>query len=368
MMKVLILTAKFGNGHISAAKAIETQILQHNPQAEVVTVDLMPYIYPHSYPVIYTGFNYLVNTRPSVYNTMAKIDSVTCRFPWRQRVRHGLAIQQLVEQHHPDLIISTWLMSSKYVSSYKKYFCSDIPFVTCITDIGAYPEWIADYTDAYLVGSDYTAGVLKKYGVDPESIYVGGIPVNPVFDEIHHKAEPSATKNILIMGGGLGLLPGIDTLLSKLHSNPKFRITVIAGHNEELYHHIQRVYPEIRAVGFTDQVPKYMQEADLILTKAGGLTLSEAIHSETPIFVLDPFFQHEKENAEYIEREQIGGIVKCDDSEGISEFVNEISSTPLIQSARKNMHAIHEQYRGNEILSIMSDLSLTDAPQARLEA
>ena len=102
----------------------------------------------------------------------------------------------------------------------------------------------------------------------------------------------------------------------------------------------------------------YMQNADLILTKAGGLTLSEAIHSETPIFVLDPFFQHERENAEYIQREQIGGIIESGSSAGIREFVDEISSTPLIQDAGKNMHRIREKYRGNEINSIMDDLRL----------
>lgn len=357
-MKILILTAKFGNGHISAANAVRMQILQQYPQAEVAVVDLMPYIYPHTYPVIYTGFNYLVNSRPEIYNTLAKVDTLTCRFPWRTQVRHGLPIYQLIAQYNPDLIISTWLMTSKYVSSYKKYFHSRIPFITCITDIGAYPEWIADYTDAYLVGSEYTANTLKKAGVSPRSIYVGGIPVNPCFEKIHHEAPAPWKKKILVMGGGLGILPGIDRLLQELESRPEFQVTVITGHNQELYRHLKKTYPRIQAVGFTDTVAQYMQDADLIVTKAGGLTLSEAIHSETPIFVLDPFFQHERENAEYIEKENIGGIVKSDDTKGIQDFVEEISSTSFIENARINMHKIRVQYRGNEIDSILDDLRL----------
>ena len=357
-MKILILTAKFGQGHVSASRAIRAQIVRQHPEAEIHIVDLMPYIYPHSYPLIYTGFNYLVNSRPGIYNSLAKIDALTCQFPWRTRVRHGLAIQQLVTQYNPDLILSTWLMSSKYVSSYKKYFHSKIPFVTCITDIGAYPEWIADYTDAYLVGSEYTAETLRKSGVNPRIIYVGGIPVNPQFEQTGHTDPSSGTKNILVMGGGLGILPGIDALLHALQERPEFRVTVITGHNRELYRHLKQTYPGIQVIGFTDQVPMYMQNADLILTKAGGLTLSEAIHSETPIFVLDPFFQHERENAEYIQREQIGGIIESGSSAGIREFVDEISSTPLIQDAGKNMHRIREKYRGNEINSIMDDLRL----------
>ena len=202
-MKILILTAKFGNGHISAANAVRMQILQQHPQAEVAVVDLMPYIYPHAYPLIYTGFNYLVNSRPQIYNTLAKVDTLTCRFPWRTQVRHGLPIYQLIAQYNPDLIISTWLMTSKYVSSYKKYFHKSIPFITCITDIGAYPEWIADYTDAYLVGSEYTANTLVKAGVNPKSIYVGGIPVNPCFEKIHHDAPAPWTKDT-----GHGRRPG----------------------------------------------------------------------------------------------------------------------------------------------------------------
>lgn len=355
-MNILILTAKFGNGHISAANAVRTQILQHHPQAEIHVVDLMPYIYPHAYPLIYTGFNYLVNSRPGIYNSLAKIDALTCHLPWKTRMRHGLAIQQLVTKYHPDLILSTWLMSSKYVSSYKKYFHSDIPFITCITDIGAYPEWIADYTDAYLVGSEYTAETLRKYGVNPRRIYVGGIPVNPRFDQLSCRQSSSETKNILVMGGGLGILPGIDALLSAMQRMPEFSVTVITGHNRELCSHIKQTYPRIQAVGFTDQVPQYMQKADLILTKAGGLTLSEAIHSETPIFVLDPFFQHERENAAYIRREQIGGIIESSSEEGVQEFIRDISSTSLIRRAGKNMHRIREAYRGNEINSIMDDL------------
>lgn len=131
-MKILILTAKFGNGHISAANAVRAQILRDHPHAEIHIIDLLPYIYPRTYPLIYKGFNYLVNFRPGIYNSLAKIDALTCQFPWRTRARHGIAIQQLVTQYHPDMIISTWLMSSKYVNAYKKHFHSSIPFVTSI--------------------------------------------------------------------------------------------------------------------------------------------------------------------------------------------------------------------------------------------
>lgn len=84
------------------------------------------------------------------------------------------------------------------------------------------------------------------------------------------------------MGGGLGLLPSSEALLRTLNSQEEIEATVICGHNEKMLAMVREKYPAIAAVGYTDQVDKYMGEADLLVTKAGGLTTFEAIAAGTP--------------------------------------------------------------------------------------
>ena len=116
-------------------------------------------------------------------------------------------------------------------------------------------------------------------------------------------------RELLVMGGGLGLIPHADTLLSALVATPNLHVTVITGKNEALRRELQQAYPSFTVLGYTDRVAEYMAKADLLLTKAGGITTFEAIHAGTPLCLLRPFLMQEEANARYVEQHGFGTVL-----------------------------------------------------------
>lgn len=107
----------------------------------------------------------------------------------------------------------------------------------------------------------------------------------------------------------LGLIPHADTLLSALVATPNLHVTVITGKNEALRRELQQAYPSFTVLGYTDRVAEYMAKADLLLTKAGGITTFEAIHAGTPLCLLRPFLMQEEANARYVEQHGFGTVL-----------------------------------------------------------
>lgn len=107
----------------------------------------------------------------------------------------------------------------------------------------------------------------------------------------------------------MGLIPHADTLLSALVATPNLHVTVITGKNEALRRELQQAYPSFTVLGYTDRVAEYMAKADLLLTKAGGITTFEAIHAGTPLCLLRPFLMQEEANARYVEQHGFGTVL-----------------------------------------------------------
>ncbi len=351
-MNILILTATFGNGHDSAAKAIKSQISNRRKDANVEVVDIMSYLFPYVYKGIYTGFNYVVRNNVKLFDMMIRADYLSSRFPWREDMTNSFALKRIVNKYNPDLIICTWPMGCRYISAYKSRYEDPVPFVTCITDVAVHPEWITKESDYYLVASKESEAVLISKGVSRDKIISCGIPVAPAFKKLHSDRSACGKKRVLIMGGGLGLIPGIDSLLGALRQQDNCHVTVIAGKNEELRDYLLRAYPDVETLGFTQNVAEYMKKADAVFTKAGGMTLFEAIGTETPIFVFDPLIWNEKINAEYIQDSGIGRILRTERMGWVEEFIEYISSEDTLEYMKRNIRDIKSSMDSEAIEAI----------------
>ena len=162
------------------------------------------------------------------------------------------------------------------------------------------------------------------------------------------------------MGGGLGFMPDVDDILRVISALPEVHATVVTGRNEKLRHELEARYADeacgIEILGYTDDIPRCMETADVIVTKPGGITMFESIQSELPMFVMDPYFEQEKANAAYIEREQIGKVVREHGQDCSREFERFLSDTRSHQRMKENMHGIKESIRGGGIDRVMDEL------------
>ena len=340
-MNILILTGRFGMGHVKAAEAIREQIYRENPDSRVETVDFIDYMFPTLSRGIYKGFNFLVSRCSGLYNALNKAAGKNSGVP--MKLTFTKRIDKLIATHQPDVIVVAFPVCSQYISSYKRMRRCNIPLYTYITDITAHDEWIAPGTDRYFVGDITTKNALLSKGVSEDKIVISGIPVRECFYQEYRKKD-NTRKEILIMGGGLGLIPSSENFLRKISVRRDIKLTVITGKNERLRAELSEKFPHAEIVGYTDKVHEYMKRADLVVTKAGGITTFEAIASKTPLYVIKPFLEQEFGNAQYIEGHNIGRVLWDTDADEAEDILSLIENRTLLSSMRENMAAIAENF------------------------
>ena len=158
-------------------------------------------------------------------------------------------------------------------------------------------------------------------------------------------------KEVLIMGGGLGLLPKSEDFYESLNQIPDVHVTIITGHNQKLCKRLQGRWENIQVIGYTNQVWEYMWRADLIVTKPGGITLFETIFARVPILTWPPTLQQEKGNARWLTEEGIGWVAgKKNCADEIREI---LSDEGRLAGARYRMDRLREQMRAESINGVM---------------
>ena len=230
-MKVLVVSGRFGMGHEMAANAICEQFRKLDKDTEIVKKDLLEELYPHISKLIFGGFRLMVEHCHGIYNFIYKM-SGKMKVEMQPR---GAAIykklKKILEKEQPDVIVCTHPMCVKAIASYKEKTGLSTPLVTCITDISMHPEWKADQTDLYLAPTREIKEHLICEGTKAENILVTGIPVRQQFLNMdrNHLENEKKVRKVLVMGGGLGLMPDLRRLLGKLHSMQSVQTIVITG-------------------------------------------------------------------------------------------------------------------------------------------
>lgn len=363
-MRILILTGKFGMGHWSASQSLRQQLLRAFPGAEVEVLDLVAQAMPNASDAMYKCFNLLVTRGSGLFNLYYKLTRDLPADTWT--LLDDLFLDELsglMVEKSPDAVIATHPLCARMVSRWKGATGSRLPLITCVTDLSSHSEWIHRYTDCYLVGSNDIREKLAAKGVERESICVTGIPVRCEFKRPVVR-RPGRTRQLLIMGGGLGLLPRKDSFYEALDALPGVHTTIITGRNQKLYDRLAGRYPHIQVLGFTDRVYDYMARADLVLTKPGGITLFETIFSELPILAWEPFLQQERENARFLTRHQIGRIAPKEPEACLEAIARLLADDAALERMGRNMRRLKGQLEVQSLERLMAALAVDAGKEA----
>jgi UDP-N-acetylglucosamine:LPS N-acetylglucosamine transferase len=355
-MNILILTGKFGMGHWSASQSLRQQLLHNFPDAKVEVEDFLTFAVPNLADAMYKGFNLVVTHGSHLFNMYYKLTAMG--HPDARPPFEGLLLDKMTEllhQHRPDAVIATHPLCAQVVSLLKEKagvkgkYGLDLPLITCVTDVSSHPEWINQNTDCYMVPSREIREQLIQKGVDPEVICVTGIPVREEFHKI--QSGKGEKRELLIMGGGLGLLPKSADFYESLNAIPDTHTTIITGRNEKLYHRLHGRWENIQVIGYTSQVWEYMAKADLIVTKPGGITLFETIFAQVPILTWPPELQQERGNARWLEEEGIGWIAEKKNC--ACEIQEILMDDKRLFGAQMRMGRLKEQMKAESLNGLM---------------
>ena len=351
-MEILILTGKFGMGHWSAALSIQEQLEREGHQAQVV--DFFAYALPETAPALYRGFNLLVTYGGGIYNLFHRMKrNAEGEVPLASQFTRRLA--GLLAVTRPDVVVSTHPVCSGVVARYKAERTSALPLVTCVTDITSHSEWIHPGTDRYLVAGEDVKTALVRKGVDAERVTVTGIPVRAQFSsELRRMDGP---RQLLIMGGGLGLMPRKDSFYEALNALPGVHTTILTGKYQKLYDRLAGKYENIEVVAFTDRVYEYMGRAHLMLSKPGGITTFEAIAAQLPMLAWEPFLEQERENARFLVAHGLGRVVPKDEEDCLAAIRACIHDDVLLERMSAAMGEMNTALRRQAIGLVIRQLA-----------
>ena len=201
----------------------------------------------------------------------------------------------------------------------------NVALVTVVTDYAVHSQWIHPGVDLYIVGCKHVFEGLVARGIDPHSIRITGIPVSPKFDleldrqEVLKKLDLSPKRlTVLVMGGAYGVLGGAKSVCRML-SDTTFPVQsiVVCGPDEKLYKSLDPYMEEgnnrVARFGYVKNVEELMSASDIIITKAGGLTVSEALTKRVPLVIFRPIPGQEEENAIYLEAIGAGRVANTEE-------------------------------------------------------
>lgn len=319
MKKVLIVYATAGIGHKKAAIAVKAALDEIAPKgASVTMIDSLDYTNAFFKWSYLESYLMMVGKLPTLWGLSyyftdnRVVDLVVSKLRRFNNWLNSFRLVNYIKKTAPDVIISTHFFASEVIADMKGSGKFRGSLVTVITDYRVHAWWVNRPTDVYVVGAESVRSELVKRGIDSATIKVLGIPVEPIFSK---KLDTDAVRNkagldkdipvILVMSGGFGVGPieGITKVLEGL-SRP-VQAVAICGHNEKLAISLQensRSFKKVnlKVLGFVNNVYEYMSVADILISKSGGITVSEAMAEELPMVVISPIIGQETANCDFL--------------------------------------------------------------------
>jgi len=309
------LSAAVGVGHTAAAQAVGAALARLDSSVETQTVDSYKYAASIFSKVVADGYIGMVKTVPQVYSFIYDRAERATHVPaFRRFVSQYTAanLRRLVEERRPDLVVCTHAFPCGVMSEYKLQFDPDLPVVGIVTDFVVHPFWIYTNIDAYAVATPEIRHTLIARGVATDRVLVSGIPIDLRFAQPRDTVDalrvaldlPRDRRIVLIMGGGVGIGP-LDTIMRALKTiDIPLAAAVIVGRNRKLQQRVvaaaeHTAYP-LRVLGFVHNVFDYMHASDVLVSKPGGLTSSEALAALIPMILVKPLPGQEQRNTRYL--------------------------------------------------------------------
>jgi processive 1,2-diacylglycerol beta-glucosyltransferase len=357
MARLLMLSASAGAGHNRAAEALHESARAFCPGVESAWLDSLQFtnrafskLYERSYVWLATrapelwGFLYKQAGKNTERKKLDKVIELHDRLVYKKLIAQ-------VDEFKPDAVLCTHFLPANVVIAKRR---GQVPVYVVITDFDVTSLWVNRKADGYFVGSDEVKVQLARFGYPPERIRVTGIPIHPVFAE--EVPKPVADRPaILLMGGGFGMGNMEAALERLLQIDLPFRLVVVAGKNEKMRERLAAIAgPRAEVHGFVTNVQDFMARSDLILTKAGGLTVSECLARALPMVIFSPVPGQEEANADYLlER---GAAVKARTLDVLDYKVRELLENPArLDMMRRAASAVARPYAGREILRHVLD-------------
>jgi len=371
---ILILSVSAGAGHVRAAQALEAAAKAANPPLQATHLDLLTLV-PKEFRKLY-GEQYikLVDKLPQLWSFLyAKTDR-----PSRDSVLGALKraaeklntrkLQTEIARLRPDAILCTHFLPAELLSRQKAQLKNKgatlPPLWVQVTDFDVHALWVHPHVDRYCVASDEVAFRLADRGVPRAKISVTGIPVMPQFSVPLDRRECALELGlaperftVALMAGGAGV-GSLDELATRLlRASDELQLIALAGRNAELLARLRKLaksHPgRLFPLGFTTTVERVMSASDLVVTKPGGLTVSECLAKHKPMLLVSPIPGQEERNADYLL--EAGAALKAADAATLEFKLGQLLADPArLRAMSEAAHRIGRPHAAQDVIALIS--------------
>lgn len=313
--------------------------------------------------VVSDGYLRMVKTIPQMYRFLYnRAERATEVGPFRAWIHQFTAsnLRRLLVDLRPDIVICTHAFPCGVMAEYKKQFADAPPVFGIVTDFVVHAFWIHQNIEGYAVATDEMRDALVARGVSRERILVSGIPVKAAFGDV--TADPDALRErlglprdrrlALIMGGGLGIGP-LETMMRALDEvdEPLCAVAIVGRSKrseQRVLEYAHKVHYPVRVERFVNNVHEYMHACDLIVTKPGGLTSSEALAAQIPMVLFKPLPGQEERNTRYLVQRR--AAVRAKNERDLTRTIQTLFATPgKLEAMRAAMRPLSKPHAALEI-------------------
>jgi len=342
-LKVLVFSATFGNGHLRAAEAVIEGIRIKEPSAKIIHLDFGDFLSKRFNAAVKNIYSEMIKHIPKLWG---KLYYKTAKVQPQSRSQRFLNLNQFgrgdflkyIHVFEPDFIVCTYPTVSSILAQLRFEQILHVPLITVITDYTVHSHWVHPGVDQYIVACSEVKESLEFWGIKAQRIDVTGIPVSPKFEGDVDRGRIISRLGFnpdlpifLLMGGSYGILKSAKRICEKLaDSLVPVQSIIVCGKNERLYHSLEAVITQARnpmvRLAYVHNIEELMSVSDLIITKAGGLTVSEALTKHLPLVIFKPIPGQEEENAQFVQRIGAGHVAGSE--EELEGLLNRFLSHP----------------------------------------
>lgn len=371
-MKVIIFYAKYGGGHLSAARSIENCINTYYKNVNVELIDFMEYANKEFNKITTKAYAEMAKKLPKAYGSiywksekgpLAHISTTSNKLL-------SIKINKLLQEKSPDLIICTHPFASQMCGYLTKHHKLNTKIATILTDFASHDQWLVynEYINYLFVSNIEMKETLMSKNIPANKIFVTGIPISERFLNKYDKKSLFIDFNlnpnkkvVLFFGGGefgLGKNYTLKVFETFVKDSADIQIIAISGKNRKMKEAFENIVIEnhkeanVQIFEYTNKVPEFMSISNLVVTKPGGLTTSESLASGLPIVVINPIPGQEEKNAEYLVNHNTAIWLKKDDN--VEEIINNLlSDSSKLEEMSNNAKSISKPNSTNDICKIL---------------
>lgn len=317
--KILLTYVTDYSGHHRASLAIEKALKKERGKVEIMNIDLLKYLSPLAGLILNKAYMRMLAKNPKTWERLYDDPKVYFKLSkWFDRLAafKSFKLAKLIREFNPDVICCTQAFPALMLAEFKSRDFLNMaltPIVGVLTDYSPHRYWVHPNIDLYVVPSKETGEVLVTKGARADRIKDFGIPIDPKFllidrikrEEVFQRLRLARSLPvILMMGGSQGLGPIKEVTRGFNKFSPSFQLVVVCGRNQKLKEEIEKEstslhYP-IKILGYVENINELMKISSLIITKPGGLTVSECLACGLPMVLTSPIPGQEALNAQFL--------------------------------------------------------------------